>query len=334
MRFSVLIPLYNKGPYIACTLHSVLSQTEQDLEVVVVDDGSQDDGPQIVAQCADPRVRLIRQANAGVAAARNRGIAACRGDWVCFLDADDWLDSGYLRALMRAHTLYPQADVLAADFVRVPHAAGLWPPHWSPPTSAGPVELMTRLARCWMNRATLSSSSVAVRRRRLLQLQPCFPTGESQGEDLDLWYRLAEQTPIALVHEARVAYRTAVSASLSSRPPQVSPEGPPFLQRLRERVRSSTMPTLLRRDTRWLIAQHELSLAREAVQAGHRGHALRWLMRAAYALTGRRWWVTLLMIVGLPANAVEGLRRGRAKIRTRLSQIRGRHGLGASDPLP
>ena len=79
MRFSVVIPLYNKGPYIACTLQSVLAQRESDLEVVVIDDGSSDDGPQIVTQCKDPRVRLLRQPNAGVAAARNRGIEAAGG---------------------------------------------------------------------------------------------------------------------------------------------------------------------------------------------------------------------------------------------------------------
>lgn len=312
MMFSVLIPLYNKGPYIACTLQSVLAQDLPDLEVVVVDDGSSDEGPQIVAQCPDPRVRLLRQPNAGVAAARNRGIAAAQGQWVCFLDADDWLDPGYLSALDRAHRLYPQADVLATDFVRVPHTPGAWPPNWVSPTTDGPTELITRLARHWMSRPCLSSSSVAVRRSRLLALQPCFPVGESLGEDLDLWFRLAEQTPIALVRQARVAYRVAVEGSLSSQRPPAAEQAPPFLQRLRERVRQGRLPPQLRRDTRWLIAQHELSLAREALQAGHRALALRWLMRAGYAVRGRRWWFTAVMIVGLPQRWIERALRWRA----------------------
>ncbi len=89
MRFSVVIPLHDKAAYIGCTLQSVLAQDCTDFEVVVVDDGSRDEGPQIVARCADARVRLLRQANAGVAVARNRGIDAAQGQWVCFLDADD-----------------------------------------------------------------------------------------------------------------------------------------------------------------------------------------------------------------------------------------------------
>ena len=332
MMFSVVIPMYNKGPYIACTLQSVLAQNLSDLEVVVVDDGSNDNGPQIVAQCPDPRVRLLQQSNAGVAAARNRGIEAARGQWVCFLDADDWLDPGYLSALQRAHQLYPQADVLAADFVRVPHAPGPWPPGWTSPTEGARVELITRLARYWMSYPSLSSSSVAVRRRRLLALQPCFPVGESMGEDLDLWFRLAEQTPIALVHEPRVAYRVAVGGSLSSH--QVlgaAREAPPFLQRLRQRVREGQLPPQLRRDTRWLIAQHELSLAREALQAGHRAQALRWLLRAHHALRGRRWWFTLIMIVGLPHRWITPVLRWRT--RHPQQAPRSQQGLQASDSV-
>ena len=71
---SVVIPLYNKGPYIARALNSVLAQTFQDFEVIVVDDGSTDDGAEIVRGFKDLQIRLIQQKNQGVSAARNRGI--------------------------------------------------------------------------------------------------------------------------------------------------------------------------------------------------------------------------------------------------------------------
>src|SRR5262245_39908172 len=85
---SVVIPSYNSAAYLPAAIDSVLAQTARDLEVIVVDDGSTDDTPDVVARYGPP-VRGIRQANAGVAAARNRGIAEARGRYIAFLDADD-----------------------------------------------------------------------------------------------------------------------------------------------------------------------------------------------------------------------------------------------------
>ncbi len=89
---SVIIPLYNKGKYVGRALDSVFSQTFKDFEVVVVDDGSEDEGPDIVRRYKDKRLRLIQQDNAGPGVARNRGISETTGHYVAFLDADDeWL---------------------------------------------------------------------------------------------------------------------------------------------------------------------------------------------------------------------------------------------------
>ena len=89
---SVIIPIYRVEKYIAATVESVLAQTYKNFELLIVDDGSPDKSVEICQQFTDSRIRIIRQENRGVAAARNTGIRHAKGDYLAFLDADDiWL---------------------------------------------------------------------------------------------------------------------------------------------------------------------------------------------------------------------------------------------------
>ena len=97
--FSVVIPLYNRAPAIAATIASVLAQTFQDFEIVVIDDGSKDNPEPVIAAIGDPRIRLIRQDNAGGGAARNRGIDEARGQFIAFLDSDDSFLPNHLESM-------------------------------------------------------------------------------------------------------------------------------------------------------------------------------------------------------------------------------------------
>lgn len=92
-KVSVVIPVYNTERYLARCLESVLGQTERDLEIICVDDGSTDGSPEVLAQLArrDPRVRVLRQENKRQGAARNAGLAVALGDYVMFVDSDDWI---------------------------------------------------------------------------------------------------------------------------------------------------------------------------------------------------------------------------------------------------
>jgi glycosyltransferase involved in cell wall biosynthesis len=101
VRVSVIIPLYNKAPQVRRALDSVAAQSFGDFELIVVDDGSTDEGARIVEEYADARLRLVRQRNAGPGAARNRGIAEARGELLAFLDADDEWMPGYLEESVR-----------------------------------------------------------------------------------------------------------------------------------------------------------------------------------------------------------------------------------------
>jgi glycosyltransferase involved in cell wall biosynthesis len=100
--FSVVIPLYNRADIVRDTIRSVQAQDWQDFEIVVIDDGSRDDPRPLIEALGDPRVRYIRQANAGGGAARNRGIQEARGRHIAFLDSDDLFLPGKLSIMAEA----------------------------------------------------------------------------------------------------------------------------------------------------------------------------------------------------------------------------------------
>lgn len=127
MLVSVVIPLFNKGPYITRTLESIASQTYTDFEVIVVDDGSTDDGAAQVRRFPDDRVRVMTQANRGPGHARNRGVEAARGELVAFLDADDeWLPS-YLAESIRLLTENPDAATVSSGYYEMPGGSSTEP---------------------------------------------------------------------------------------------------------------------------------------------------------------------------------------------------------------
>lgn len=308
MKFSVVIPLYNKAPFVAQALQSVLAQSLPAFEIIVVDDGSTDGGAQDVEALQHPGVRVVRQANAGVSAARNRGIEEAQGDWVAFLDADDWYHPAFLASLARAHRACPQADVLATGYRRLQHLDGELD-GWPEADAFREVELVTNLRLRWMQDAPFCASSVAVRTERLRSMAPCFPERESHGEDLDLWFRLADLTPVAVVLAPLAAYR-AVPGSLSSAQPVTLA---PFLARMRQQALDGVIPARHRQSALWFVAQQQITMARDLIAAGRRRDALALLLSARSAASGRRWGITVAMALLMPSQVAGRWQRWRLR---------------------
>lgn len=317
MKFSVVIALYNKARFIRSTVVSALDQTLPPLEVIVVDDGSTDESLQALSALTDARVRLVRQDNAGVSAARNRGIALARGDWVAFLDADDVYHPQFLAALARAHAACPEADLLGTRFrmLREPTGQPLEP--WPVPEGFCEVELIDDLRLRWMKNAPLCSSSAAVRTARLRAMPQWFVEGESWGEDLDMWFRLADQTPVALVSGPYATVRGDVPGSLTASHRRCLA---PYLSRMRAQALAGALPARHRASALWFVSQQQVTLAREALAAGERGEALSWLVRARHGALSRRWHLTLAMALFMPVGLADRWQRWRLRSAEAFSQ--------------
>lgn len=123
MRFSVIVPLYNKEPYVEKTLRSILSQTFKDYELIVVNDGSSDgslaNAENVLSGVGN--ARIINQENAGVSTARNNGIAAARGEYICFLDADDWWEPTFLEEMNDFIQVFPDAGLYSTNYYYIKH---------------------------------------------------------------------------------------------------------------------------------------------------------------------------------------------------------------------
>lgn len=112
---SVVIPLYNKAHTIVDTLRSVMCQTHTDFEVIIVNDGSTDNGVEVIKQnFDDPRIRIINQENQGVSVARDRGVEEAQSNYIAFLDADDKWHPEYLRIMSIAISRYPNAALYSS----------------------------------------------------------------------------------------------------------------------------------------------------------------------------------------------------------------------------
>ncbi len=192
--FSVIIPLYNKQDSVARAIRSVLAQQDADFELIVVDDGSTDDSFACCQQFADPRLRLIKQHNQGVAAARNTGVAHATQQYVCFLDADDEYAHDFLRNMHGLTQTEPDAALYCCSYELIDEH-GKRVPYVCPSSAHQSVRLVDFFAAFRQNRRLICASSFAMPRQTLLDLGG-FPAGVTVGEDLYLWCLAALQGPV------------------------------------------------------------------------------------------------------------------------------------------
>ena len=220
---SVVIPAYNAADTIEKALRSLDAQGRVAWEAIVVDDGSTDATADIVRRRMrrDPRLRLIRQRQSGVSAARNAGVAIAHGEWLCFLDADDWLAPGAFGRLLALSRSDPDAVVLVGGATRVSEGGEVW--EYDGRDLSDPFAVFS-------THCSIAIHSALARRAAVRELGG-FDEELASSEDWDLWQRLARAGGRFAQTGARVAFYRARPGSLSRDLPYAAHAGLEVMRR-------------------------------------------------------------------------------------------------------
>jgi glycosyltransferase involved in cell wall biosynthesis len=191
---SVVIPCFNGGKFLRETIDSVLAQTCPVLEVLVIDDGSTDDSGAI-AKSYGPPVRVLRQLNQGESVARNRGMDEAHGEWIAFLDADDyWIPTKLSRQL---ESIKDDCSAICSRYFRFSELANI------PKSQMVSKQRVFSVEQILRHGTPCQIASLMVRRQI-----PCrFPTWTKYAEDAIYFIELMRETPIAIVDEPLIGYR-------------------------------------------------------------------------------------------------------------------------------
>ncbi len=209
------MPLYNKAAYVTKAIESVLTQTYDDYELIVVNDGSTDDSLQVVERMSQEnnglqrlnstgRFTLLNQQNTGVSTARNNAVAQSKGEYVCFLDADDWWDADFLKEMDALIRNYPEADMYGCNYWYVKNTRQRV---CVKQTDTGYIDyIQTYLTQLEVGGGMpLWTGAVAVR-RIVYDEMGGFKPHLKLGEDFDLWLRIALKYKVAFLDKPLAYY--------------------------------------------------------------------------------------------------------------------------------
>lgn len=219
-RLSIITPLHNKAAYIGETIRSVLAQTLADWEMIVVENGSTDGGPEVVRQFADARIRLAVSPKNGPGTARNYGLKTTTGEWILFLDADDLLEPDYLSARLATAALAPGAKIIAGPWKEFAHdnrqnESLRYPACWRQDAEA--LEAVAFAYAPWVVHA-------AVVRREQVLAGPLWNESLDHlpSEDCAFWFPVIRGASVAWSEHAGALYRRNISCSRDDKVKSVS----------------------------------------------------------------------------------------------------------------
>lgn len=205
LKFSIVIPLFNKEKHIKRAVNSVLNQSYKEFELIVVDDGSTDQSFSELGKVNDSRIRVVRQKNEGVSSARNKGIDEAKYDYIGFLDADDEWNPDFLSCIKGLIESYPKAGAYATSYTikkvdgsfRKSPCERFFPEKWQ--------GILDDYFKYAIVAPIITASSVVIP-KFVFRDVGYFPVGINRGEDLVMWIKVALDYDIAYYNDSCVTY--------------------------------------------------------------------------------------------------------------------------------
>ena len=210
MKFSIIIPLYNKGKGILRSINSIINQSYNDFELIIVNDGSTDDSVQNVKIINDKRISIYNQINSGPSAARNKGISLAKGDWILFLDADDELLPNALETFNSLICKYPLYSVFCCNHILENNGFSRVRANYYPDG------IVSNNYRAWFFNLLLPCQGCTLFKRDVLERYK-YPNYIRRWEDAALMFEIMREYQIVRSHIPTFIYHRSMSEGMFPR---------------------------------------------------------------------------------------------------------------------
>ncbi len=300
--YSIIIPVYNGEKCIKRSIESVLKQTRNDYEIIIVDDGSTDDTVKIVKEIEDKRIKLIESFHKGVSCARNEGIRQSRGEYICFLDADDEYESIHLETIDRIINKYPEVGLYSTiSLTRLFGGKTIDP-------NKGIKKNIMIYERDYfdyiLKYGNVINTNCVCARKTLFRKFGVFVEGATCHEDTDMWERIIIHTGIALATVTTNIRNRDYSVATRSSNRRLDTD--PF-NRKEEFIRDNTIPQSVLISYLRFMEHRKVHVIRTFQMNGNKRRAIQLFRELDYSMIPRSKIMLTLFCFAIPSTILESL---------------------------
>ena len=298
--FTVIIPLYNKEPYIKRALETVLNQTYDNFEIIIIDDGSTDEGVRIVSSIQDTRIKVFSQINSGVSAARNRGALLAKNQYLAFLDADDTWEPNFLQEISNLIDEFPYAGIYATNNKFIYPSGKVMLESFSDLFNGNNIGIIEDYFGLFakIQKSPFSNSNLCIP-KKIYDEFGGYKEGVKLTEDSDLWCRIALKYDIAYNIRPLANYFMALEGSTHS---IFEPKEFQVALTLKDSISQNQVKKELISSVKKLISFQNLSLVKRAILSGEKMFVIRRIFNYAMWISYPKDSIICLVSLFLPSK--------------------------------